>query len=103
MGLASRDQCLPEDKQRHQQGYQEEQGEAEVWDVCVSRKRQGEEEIDHARQQNCRERWLIKYKHLKDNSDLLLLAIKKEIGNNSVLEFADKKFRKDREIISLLF
>ena len=41
----------------------------------------------------------IKYTHLKDNRDLLLLAIKKEVGNNSVLEFADKKFRKDREII----
>ena len=37
----------------------------------------------------------IKYTHLKDNRELLLLAIKR---GNKVLEFASKSFRKDREI-----
>ena len=67
MGNASRDQCLPEDKQCHQQGYQEEQSEAEVWDVCLPCKWEREKEIDTARQRNCRERWLIEYKHQKIN------------------------------------
>ena len=66
-GNASRDQCLPEDKQCHQQGYQEEQSEAEVWDVCLPCKWEREKEIDTARQRNCRERWLIEYKHQKIN------------------------------------
>ena len=67
MGNASRDQCLPEDKQCHQQGYQEEQSESEVWDVCLPCKWEREKEIDTARQRNCRERWLIEYKHQKIN------------------------------------
>src|SRR5574344_1223181 len=72
MGNASRDQCLPEDKQCHQQGYQEEQSEAEVWDVCLPCKWEREKEIDTARQRNCRERWLIEYKHQKMNVCALL-------------------------------
>lgn len=51
----------------HQQGYQEEQSEAEVWDVCLPCKWEREKEIDTARQRNCRERWLIEYKHQKIN------------------------------------
>jgi DNA modification methylase len=42
MGNTGDAECLPEDERRHQQGYQEKQGEAEIRDIRISGKQQSE-------------------------------------------------------------